>query len=167
MDSSRRRPPRPSAQQNRSAGRAPRPSNASVLIHNDDGEYLLHLRDMKPDIWALLGGGIDPQDSSLEDTVRRELKEEAELDLQDLEPLSVEAAVSPDGLSVPVHDRNQGMITRDNPPCRWGASTSTTTSSSPPERQAGAPVLTSTWPTGGGVRRPQHRCSRKSPHFSE
>ncbi|WP_258053835.1 NUDIX domain-containing protein, partial [Streptomyces sp. Ru72] len=56
----------------------PEPENASVLIVNDRGEYLLHLRDQVPGIWepgawSLLGGGREPGDRSLGETARREL----------------------------------------------------------------------------------------------
>lgn len=81
------------------------PRNASVLIVNDAGEYLLHLRDHLPGIWepgawSLLGGGRTPGDRSLEDTARRELREEAGLDLPVLEPFQVEHATGTDGLTV-------------------------------------------------------------------
>ncbi|MFJ6782740.1 NUDIX domain-containing protein [Streptomyces yangpuensis] len=83
------------------------PVNASALIHDGAGRYLLHLRDHVPDIWepgawALLGGGREPQDTSLEDTVRRELREEAGLEPADLEPFAVEHATGSDGTTVPV-----------------------------------------------------------------
>ncbi|MFD7056233.1 NUDIX domain-containing protein [Streptomyces mirabilis] len=64
----------------------PDTANASALIYNDRGEYLLHLRDYfpgrigEPGMWSLLGGGREPQDATLEHTVRRELAEEAGLD---------------------------------------------------------------------------------------
>nr|WP_286159608.1 NUDIX domain-containing protein [Actinospica acidiphila] len=74
------------------------PRIASALIHNGDGEYLLHLRDDVPGIrepgcWSLLGGAREPGDRSLEDTVRRELREEAGLDLPVLEPFAVTGAL--------------------------------------------------------------------------
>ncbi|WP_051887817.1 NUDIX hydrolase [Streptomyces seoulensis] len=86
----------------------PEPVNASALIHDGDGRYLLHLRDNIPGIWepgafALLGGGREPQDRTLEDTLRRELAEEVSgLDLAGLEPYAVEEATGTDGLCVPV-----------------------------------------------------------------
>ncbi|WP_327378785.1 NUDIX domain-containing protein (plasmid) [Streptomyces sp. NBC_01216] len=87
----------------------PEPVNASALIHDGAGRYLLHLRDHKPGlIWqsgafALLGGGRTHDDQSLKDTLLRELSEEApDLRLEGLEPYAVEAATSVDGLSVPV-----------------------------------------------------------------
>ncbi|MFJ5089668.1 NUDIX hydrolase [Streptomyces sp. NPDC088674] len=43
----------------------PQPLNASLLLHDGHGRYLLHLRDMREGIWepgafALLGGGRSP-----------------------------------------------------------------------------------------------------------
>ncbi|MFH9742599.1 NUDIX domain-containing protein [Streptomyces roseolus] len=86
----------------------PEPVNASALIHDGQGRYLLHLRDHKPGIWQpgafdLLGGGRSHEDRSLEDTLLRELSEEVpDLRLEDLEPYAVETATSVDGLSVPI-----------------------------------------------------------------
>ncbi|MEU8625061.1 NUDIX domain-containing protein [Streptomyces sp. NPDC048669] len=86
----------------------PEPVNASALIHDGAGSYLLHLRDDRPGIWepwtcALLGGGRERGDQNLADTVTRELSEEVPgLHLQDLEPYSVEEAISVDGLHVPI-----------------------------------------------------------------
>lgn len=85
----------------------PQPVNASALIFDGGGRYLLHLRDNHPQIWepgafSLLGGGREIQDRSLEDTLRRELREEAGLDLPLLEPFAVEGAIGADGLCVPV-----------------------------------------------------------------
>ncbi|WP_257042442.1 bifunctional NUDIX hydrolase family protein/GNAT family N-acetyltransferase [Streptomyces sp. TLI_55] len=86
----------------------PEAVSASALIFNDAGRYLLHLRDDLPGIWepgafALLGGGSEPQDVTLEDTVRRELGEEVpDLVIPDLEPFAVERATGSDGLCVPI-----------------------------------------------------------------
>ncbi|MFF8600060.1 NUDIX domain-containing protein [Streptomyces sp. NPDC015232] len=79
------------------------PVNASAVIHDGEGRYLLHLRDAdEPEIWApgtwsLLGGGREPQDASLLDTVRRELREEAGLSIPDLEEYGVEHVAGPAG----------------------------------------------------------------------
>ncbi|MEU9059105.1 NUDIX domain-containing protein [Streptomyces sp. NPDC048430] len=86
----------------------PEAANASALIYNDRGEYLLHLRDYfpgliwEPGMWSLLGGGREPQDATLEDTVRRELAEEAGLDLADLTPFATEYASNDHGATVPI-----------------------------------------------------------------
>ncbi|MFF9060822.1 NUDIX domain-containing protein [Streptomyces sp. NPDC014882] len=87
----------------------PEPVNASALIHNGQGRYLLHLRDHKPGvIWesgafALLGGGRTRDDQNLEGTLLRELSEEVPgLRLENVRPYAVEAATSIDGLSVPI-----------------------------------------------------------------
>ncbi|MFI2264136.1 NUDIX hydrolase [Streptomyces tubercidicus] len=80
-------------------------ANASALIHNGSGEYLLHLRDeiagiWEPGSWSLLGGGREPGDRSLEETIRRELREEAGLDIPELVPFAVEQARGSDGTTV-------------------------------------------------------------------
>ncbi|MFF8992467.1 NUDIX domain-containing protein, partial [Streptomyces sp. NPDC014983] len=86
----------------------PEPVNASALIHDGQGRYLLHLRDHKPGIWqpgafALLGGGRTHDDQDLEGTLLRELSEEVpDLLPENLKPYAVETATSLDGLSVPI-----------------------------------------------------------------
>ncbi|MER7937708.1 MULTISPECIES: NUDIX domain-containing protein [unclassified Streptomyces] len=86
----------------------PETANASALIYNDRGEYLLHLRDYfpgriwEPGMWSLLGGGREPQDTTLEHTVRRELAEEAGLDLADLTPFGTEYATDDVGATLPI-----------------------------------------------------------------
>ncbi|WP_328743235.1 NUDIX domain-containing protein [Streptomyces caniferus] len=82
-------------------------ANASALIHDGAGAYLLHLRDEIPGIWepgswSLLGGGREPGDRSLEATIRRELREEAGLDIPDLVPFTVEESRGNDGTTVPI-----------------------------------------------------------------
>ncbi|MGX8259683.1 NUDIX hydrolase [Streptomyces sp. P9-2] len=77
------------------------------MIYNGHGEYLLHLRDdipgiREPGCWSLLGGGREPGDPCLEDTVRRELREEAGLRLPFLEPFVVADASEADGSLLPV-----------------------------------------------------------------
>ncbi|MFD4697356.1 NUDIX hydrolase [Streptomyces niveus] len=89
-------------------GVEPEAANASALIHNDRGEYLLHLRDYfpgeiwEPGMWSLLGGGREPQDVTLEHTVRRELAEEAGLRIPDLVPFGVEEATDDGGTTLPI-----------------------------------------------------------------
>ncbi|MFF4019763.1 NUDIX domain-containing protein [Streptomyces sp. NPDC001843] len=86
----------------------PETVNASALVHNDRGEYLLHLRDYfpgqiwEPGMWSLLGGGREPQDTTLEHTVRRELAEEAGLHIADLTPFGIEEATDDAGATVPI-----------------------------------------------------------------
>ncbi|MEV7205274.1 MULTISPECIES: NUDIX domain-containing protein [unclassified Streptomyces] len=78
------------------------------MIYNDRGEYLLHLRDYlpgaiwEPGMWSLLGGGREPQDATLEHTARRELAEEAGLDLADLTPFGTEYATDDAGKTVAI-----------------------------------------------------------------
>ncbi|MEW2409694.1 NUDIX hydrolase [Streptomyces griseoviridis] len=86
----------------------PEPVNASALIHDGHGRYLLHLRDQREGVWApgtfaLLGGGRTRDDVSLEATLRRELAEEAPgLEVEHLAPYALEEATSVDGLAVPI-----------------------------------------------------------------
>lgn len=86
----------------------PEPVNASAIIHDGQGRYLLHLRDAnkpwiwEPGCWSLLGGGREPQDRTLLDTVRRELREEAGLVIAGLEPYAVESVIGHDGTHVPI-----------------------------------------------------------------
>ncbi|OIK28367.1 NUDIX domain-containing protein [Streptomyces malaysiense] len=85
----------------------PEPVNASALIHDGCGRYLLHLRDQREHIWepwtlALLGGGREPGDSCLEETLRRELAEETPgLEPTGLTPYTVDTTTGVDGLVVP------------------------------------------------------------------
>lgn len=86
----------------------PEPVNASALIRDGHGRYLLHLRDQREGIWApgtfaLLGGGRNVEDVSLEATLRRELAEEAPgLEVNGLTPYALEEATSVDGFAVPI-----------------------------------------------------------------
>ncbi|KDN81050.1 NUDIX hydrolase [Kitasatospora cheerisanensis] len=86
----------------------PVPGNASAVIHNGRGQYLLHLRDNHPHIWApgewsLLGGGREAGDATIEATLRRELAEEVPgIDLGAVEPLTVEWTTDRHGLAVPI-----------------------------------------------------------------
>ncbi|WP_326806803.1 NUDIX hydrolase [Streptomyces sp. NBC_01775] len=102
------RAPMPSQGEARRPATTREPVNASALIRNDEGQYLLHLRDhlpgliREPGAWSLLGGCRQPQDQSLEETVRREPREEAGLDIAVLEPLAIEEARGSDGETVPI-----------------------------------------------------------------
>lgn len=92
----------------RSLNGRPQPVNASAMIFDGAGRYLLHLRDDRAGIWepwvlSLLGGGRTREDADLETTVRRELAEEVPgLEPVDLIPFAVEEATSIDGLAVPI-----------------------------------------------------------------
>ncbi|WP_106403809.1 NUDIX domain-containing protein [Actinocorallia populi] len=73
----------------------------AALIKNDDGEYLLHLRDDIPGIcdpgtWSLIGGNRQGGESA-EQAIRRELAEEAGLSISGLELFTVERCTGPDG----------------------------------------------------------------------
>lgn len=64
-----------------------RPSTAVIII-NDRGDYLLHLRDAHKPIcdsgtWSLVGGGGEGEES-LDDTIAREIREETGLVLPDV-----------------------------------------------------------------------------------
>ncbi|MFB7939968.1 NUDIX domain-containing protein [Streptomyces sp. NPDC056049] len=84
------------------------PVNASAVIHDGHGRYLLHLRDAnkpwiwEPGCWSLLGGGREPQDRTLHETIVRELSEEAGLAVAGLEPYAVENATGSLGTRVPI-----------------------------------------------------------------
>ncbi|MFD0230242.1 NUDIX hydrolase [Streptomyces decoyicus] len=96
------------AAQERGLDGRPEPVNASALIHDGHGRYLLHLRDYREGIWApgafdLLGGGRTREDTSPEATLRRELAEEVPgLEVDGLTPYAVEEATSVDGFAVPI-----------------------------------------------------------------
>lgn len=58
---------------------------ASVIVVNSDRQVLLYLRDDKagiryPNCWDLLGGNVEAGESA-EECIKRELREEIELDL--------------------------------------------------------------------------------------
>ncbi|WP_369380456.1 methyltransferase domain-containing protein [Streptomyces sp. cg36] len=82
------------------------PHGAVALIVNSQGEYLLHLRDNFPHIafpgmWSLLGGCRDG-DETPEQTIVRELDEEAGLRLADLKHYTTVTSTPSDGESGPV-----------------------------------------------------------------
>ena len=79
----------------------PEPSSTAAMLLNDRGEYLLHLRDNIPGIshpgtWSLIGGGREG-DETLEETIARELREEAGLTIPVLKPFMVTDSTGPDG----------------------------------------------------------------------
>lgn len=62
---------------------------AAAIIRVEDDGYLMQLRDSRPDIWYpgrwnLFGGAVDPGEEPL-DTLRRELVEELELEVDTAE----------------------------------------------------------------------------------
>ncbi|MDX3224882.1 NUDIX hydrolase [Streptomyces sp. ME19-01-6] len=71
------------------------------MLLNDPGEYLLHLRDNIPGIchpgtWSFIGGGREG-DETLEETIARELHEEAGLTIPGLKRFMVISSTGPDG----------------------------------------------------------------------
>lgn len=60
---------------------------AAIIFQNDEGEFLLYLRDNKPDIpfpdhWDLIGGHVEDGETP-EEALIREVKEEIDIDLKD------------------------------------------------------------------------------------
>jgi 8-oxo-dGTP diphosphatase len=60
---------------------------AAIILENNKGEFLLYLRDNKPDIpfpdhWDLIGGHLEEGESP-EQALIREVKEELDIDLKD------------------------------------------------------------------------------------
>jgi 8-oxo-dGTP diphosphatase len=60
---------------------------AAIILENDKGEFLLYLRDNKPDIpfpgyWDLIGGHLEEGETP-EQALVREVKEELDIDLKD------------------------------------------------------------------------------------
>ena len=61
----------------------------SIILINPQKEILLQLRDDKPSIsapgyWAFIEGGVD-EGENLDDAIKREVKEEIEIDIEDIE----------------------------------------------------------------------------------
>jgi 8-oxo-dGTP diphosphatase len=60
---------------------------AAIILENDKGEFLLYLRDNKPDIpfpdhWDLIGGHVEEGETP-EEALVREAKEELDIDLKE------------------------------------------------------------------------------------
>jgi 8-oxo-dGTP diphosphatase len=60
---------------------------AAIILENDKGEFLLYLRDNKPDIpfpdyWDLIGGHVEEGETP-EEALVREVKEELNIDIND------------------------------------------------------------------------------------
>lgn len=122
--------------------------NASTLLHNDAGAYLPHLRDNVPGIWepgawSLPGGGAEPGDRSLEETARRELREETGLELPSLRSPGMPGRVG-DEEGLAADDQTvrypQGEV---DPSAGCGG----------PEQGVGLPRRADRW-AAGGARRP-------------
>ncbi|MEU6040786.1 NUDIX domain-containing protein [Actinomadura sp. NPDC047616] len=78
-----------------------RVKGTAALLVNARGEYLLHLRDDVPGIcdpgtWSLIGGNRKAGESP-EETIRRELMEEAGLSIPGLQRFTVARSLGPDG----------------------------------------------------------------------
>jgi 8-oxo-dGTP diphosphatase len=62
---------------------------AAIILENDKGEFLLYLRDSKPEIpfpdyWDLIGGHVEEGETP-EQALVREVKEELDIDLKEYE----------------------------------------------------------------------------------
>lgn len=60
---------------------------AAIILENDKGEFLLYLRDDKPEIpfpdhWDLIGGHVEEGETP-EEALVREVKEELDIDLKE------------------------------------------------------------------------------------
>jgi 8-oxo-dGTP diphosphatase len=60
---------------------------AAIILENDKGEFLLYLRENKPDIpfpdyWDLIGGHVEEGETP-EEALVREVKEELDIDLKE------------------------------------------------------------------------------------
>jgi 8-oxo-dGTP diphosphatase len=60
---------------------------AAIILENDEGKFLLYLRDNKPDIpfpdhWDLIGGHVEKGETH-EEALVREVKEELDIDLKE------------------------------------------------------------------------------------
>lgn len=73
-----------------------------VLVYNDQGEILLVTSHKWQDKWMVPGGGVE-WGESLEETVRREIKEETTLDITDIHLLGVQESVLSPEFFKPAH----------------------------------------------------------------
>lgn len=60
---------------------------AAIILENDKGEFLLYLRDNKPDIpfpdhWDLIGGHVEEGETP-EEALVREIREELDIDIKE------------------------------------------------------------------------------------
>ena len=69
-----------------------------ALIYNNQGEYLLCKkpkgRGVFPGQWALVGGGIDERET-MKDALRREVREEVGLEIDEIKPLYFRDDIQP------------------------------------------------------------------------
>ncbi|MFG3134580.1 NUDIX domain-containing protein [Streptomyces tendae] len=128
-------------------------------------------RIWEPGMWSLLGGGREPQDATLEHTARRELAEEAGLDLADLTPFGTEYATDDTRATVPIaiyagrwngdptelHLTEGVMLAWFSPDDLHRLRIADTTSDLVRRHAAGLPVHTA--PQSGLVRQQEHRAS--------
>lgn len=79
---------------------APGPSVRAVLL---DGDRLVLFRRTvpgRPVYWSAPGGHVEPEDATLEDTLRRELREELGATVTAITPLTVLACPHPEGVKI-------------------------------------------------------------------
>ncbi|WSY87098.1 NUDIX domain-containing protein [Streptomyces sp. NBC_00876] len=96
------KPARPTGEDLYSSAHAPGAADArstAVLLVNDEGRYLLHLRDANkpicdPGTWSLVGGGREGSET-LDEAIAREISEETGLVISDLAPYSRAEATGP------------------------------------------------------------------------
>lgn len=77
-----------------------------VLIEKD-GAYLFGKKKINtgpyPNTWVMIGGGINLDEETIEDGIKRETKEETDLEIADLKRLSFDEDTEPDKNGVPTH----------------------------------------------------------------
>ncbi len=83
-------------------------SRVIVVLHIEKDNKILMGKKSKdvgpyPNAWHLPGGGIDLENESLEDAVKRELKEETRLEAENIERVSFDEDYEPDKHGVPTH----------------------------------------------------------------
>ena len=78
--------------------------NVSVVIFNKQGEILLGHRgsdeDVFPNLWGIPGGKIDSDDKSMEEGLKREVKEEVGIEIKGMKLISNNIRRKSDGQCV-------------------------------------------------------------------